>query len=86
MMSPLPRIDWFRVLTDLDRRGYTLGIVGATLSIPYSTLYAWRAGGEPRHQEGEAIVGLWARVTQRHGADVPRLLDRESMSAARARR
>ena len=85
-MITAPRIDWFRVFVDLDRRGYTLGIVGATLAIPYGKLHYWRAGSEPRHQEGEAIVSLWARVMQRPECDAPRRLDRESMSASRARR
>jgi hypothetical protein len=81
-----PRIDWFRVLTDLDRAGYSGRMVSATLGIPYTTLKAWLYNGsDPRFQDGEAVVGLWIRVTQRAMEDVPRTGEAERITTARDR-
>jgi hypothetical protein len=73
------------VLTDLDRAGYSLRMVAATLQIPYETLRSRRAGSEPRFQDGEAIVSLWCRVKQREVEAIPRLAGGQSLSAARVR-
>lgn len=68
------RVDWFRVITDLDRAGYSGRMVSATLGIPYQTLRSRIYNEqEPRFQDGEAIVGLWVRVTGRDFTQVPRV-------------
>lgn len=79
------RIDWFRVFTDLDRAGYSLRMVSATLNLPHETLRAQRDGCEPRYQTGEAITALWCRVKQRPLDDLPRINGREPSSAAKTR-
>jgi len=65
-------VDWFRVLTDLDRAGVRLPAVAETIGVPYPTLVSIRnGGGEPLYRNGSAILGLWCSVLQRTASDVP---------------
>lgn len=68
-----PRIDWFRLMVDLDRAGYPGRRVSSELKIPYPTLKS-RAyhDAEPRFQDGEALVNLWVSVLGRDPSLVPR--------------
>ncbi len=65
----LPRLhtDWFRVLADLREKDYQQTQVAKIIDVPLSTLRYWKAGGEPAHNYGHALLELWSEVT---GKDV----------------
>lgn len=71
--SSTDRIDWFRVLIDLQRRGLPVSLVAGQLRIPESTILRWKQGAEPRYADGEALVSLWARLMDAPRDTAPRL-------------
>jgi len=61
---PRVRVDWFRVLADLQHLGLTNLDVSQRLNIPNRTVGGWKnEGAEPRHSDGEALLALWREVT-----------------------
>lgn len=59
-----PRVDWFAVLIDLNRKGLTTVGIAQTIGTPRSTVLGWKQGGEPNHADGERLVALWLRMTE----------------------
>lgn len=57
------RVDWFRVLADLQYLGLTNIDVSSRLDIPRRTVGGWKSGQEPRHVDGDALLDLWCEVT-----------------------
>ena len=57
------RVDWFRILDDLKRLGFSLYALEAQVSIPKSTLIRYKDGTEPSYQNGEKLVSFWCQVT-----------------------
>ncbi|UWX04609.1 hypothetical protein H1235_07960 [Pseudoxanthomonas sp. NC8] len=53
------RIDWFRVLADLQRAGVPMQSLSRLLHIPYSTIAGWRQGSEPKFIDGERLLQAW---------------------------
>lgn len=66
------KIDWFRILTDLSRSGYSLQDIADELDVVASTLIGWKKGASPRHHSGEALIELWCRVTEKGRHHLPR--------------
>lgn len=67
----MQRVDWFRLIDDLKRAGKSLYDAGEATGIPTSTIYGYKEGAEPKHSDGEVLIGYWLRVTGMHRADVP---------------
>lgn len=65
------RIDWFRILDDLKRLGFSLYALEAHIAIPKSTLIGYKQGAEPKHTDGERLVGFWCQVTANGREHVP---------------
>ena len=79
------RIDWFRALAELQEKGYSMTSVSAAIDVPRSTLMGWRnLDAEPRHAEGERLIGLWCQV-HRLPRDALPLNVSDLLSAARAK-
>lgn len=71
--GPVVRVDWFQVLVDLGRRGYSVAEVSKQVSVPKATLMGWKnLGHEPRHVEGERLLLFWARALDRPLSEAPR--------------
>lgn len=66
------RIDWFRVLIDLNRAGLPTSAVSQQLAIPLTTILGWKQGAEPRYADGESLLELWGRVLDRARERAPR--------------
>jgi hypothetical protein len=65
MNAALPvRIDWFRVLADLAREGYSLEKVSYFTEIPRTTLIEYRQGAEPPYWRGEILMKFWRESTR----------------------
>lgn len=77
-------IDWFRIIADLQRAGFSLRDIHEHTDIPHPTLLAWGQGTEPRHSAGEKLLAFWAAATGNARDDAP-LCDRLPTGAAGAR-
>lgn len=64
-------IDWFQVITDLGRHGYSAKAISDHLKIPKSTLLGWKQGAEPRYREGRRLVAFWCEITGKTQARLP---------------
>lgn len=83
-MSQPTRVNWFRVLIDLDRAGYRLPRVSATTRIPIATLKEYRNNErDPRHSAGDALIELWCKVLERKRPDLPTVAKTMSVSEAK---
>ncbi|OWY35287.1 hypothetical protein [Herbaspirillum aquaticum] len=70
----LAPIDWFQLLLDIQRRGYTLQTLAAAVDIPRTTLIGWRdLDATPRHPDGERVIALWCQVTGQNRDQIPRI-------------
>ncbi len=68
-----PRVDWWAVLHELNRLGITVAAAAHQIGVPKATVLGWKnAGAEPRHADGEALVALWSRVTNKPADAVPK--------------
>ena len=58
--------DWFRLITDLMQAGIPMRKIGETMGLSQLTgqmLRHYRAGVEPLHWRGEALVAFWCKTT-----------------------
>jgi hypothetical protein len=57
-MSPADdlRVDWFRLITDLNRAGHSTRRFADNLGIARTTIEGWKAGSEPKHADGERLI------------------------------
>jgi hypothetical protein len=65
------RIDWFRVLADLERLGMNNRSIARHLGIPKSTIAYWKAGNDPRHSDGEHLIELWCETVHKPREGLP---------------
>lgn len=66
-------IDWFQVMLDISRQGYTLKTLSAAVDIPRTTLIGWRdLDAQPRHNDAERVIALWCQVTRNNPQNIPR--------------
>jgi hypothetical protein len=66
-------IDWFRILSDLQRCGVSLRQASQATRVRYGRLYrAWRNPEQDlRHGEGERVLRIWCDRTQRDRTEAP---------------
>lgn len=57
------RIDWFQVITNLNRAGYSPQSIADAIAVARTTLLGWKQGAEPRYSEGERLVLFWLQIT-----------------------
>lgn len=73
-MLPIPdkQVDWFQLLLDVQRKGYTLVNISSAIDVPRTTMLGWRdLEASPRHQDGERLIALWCNVTACQRDDLP---------------
>lgn len=59
------RIDWFRVVVDLERSGLTQAEIGDAVEISKTQVNAYKSlWAEPRFHVGLLMLGLWADRTK----------------------
>ena len=71
-MPPTLRIDWFRVLADLQEAGFPNDETAHQIDAPVRTLRDWKYGAEPRHADGERLIGFWVLATGKDRESLPR--------------
>lgn len=80
--AALPGVDWWQVVTDMERRGYSHFAIGAAIGCARTTVEGWKnRAAEPRHEDGERLLSLWCAVMPSKREDVPRRMD-AALSAA----
>lgn len=67
------KVDWFRVIVDLEREGYGATTVALSIDVPKTTLLGWKNGSRPRFEDGDLLIALWSRVTGNGRETVPRV-------------
>lgn len=71
-MPPTLRVDWFRVIVELERQGFTPYDIGTQVGAARSTVVHWRNDGtEPRHLDGELLIQFWSAATCKGRDDLP---------------
>jgi len=68
------KIDWFRVIADLNSRGYTYtDIAVAVNGVTRNTVAYWRDGGTPKYEDGVCLLELWMQVKGESQECAPRI-------------
>lgn len=65
------KVDWFTVITDLSKAGYSPQSVADAVGVARTTLLGWKQGAEPRYSEGERLVAFWCQQMGRERGRVP---------------
>ncbi|CNK10076.1 TPA: hypothetical protein PXJ75_002881 [Yersinia enterocolitica] len=65
------QIDWFQVITDVERSGMTQQQIAKGIRVAKATLFGWKQGSNPRYDDGEALIRLWELVTDKNPHDLP---------------
>ncbi len=58
------KIDWFSVISDLERTGMTQREIADHIGVSKSTVNSWKQYNEPRYGSGAALLDLWAAKTK----------------------
>ena len=56
---PAIRIDWFTVIVELEREHVSIAEQAKHCSVARGTVSYWKAGGEPKHSDGQHLLGLY---------------------------
>lgn len=80
------RIDWWRVITDLNYAGFSNGRIADELLVSKSWVASVKNDGtEPRYRDGDMLLALWVRATGKQVQDAPRGLASGDGARERAR-
>lgn len=68
------RVDWFRVIVNLERNGYPQREIAASIGMSKSWVMHIKdsPGAEPRFDDGHALLDLWADAMDLPLSEVPR--------------
>lgn len=66
-------IDWFAVISELQRRTVTIRVIARKLGRAPITVQSWMHGTEPRHSDGEHVIDLWCARTANVRNSLPRV-------------
>ena len=65
------RVDWFRVITELQGAGHSYRAIGTRLGVSDVAVLGWRTGSQPRHDHGERLLDMWSAALNRERVDAP---------------
>jgi hypothetical protein len=73
MMEPLGdfRVDWFRILVQLQGEGYSLHGIAHFTGIPKASLLGYKQGIQPTYNTGVKLIHCWAQATGKATSDAP---------------
>ncbi len=63
LISQDERIDWFRIIIDLERSSYPHASIAAAVGVSKRTVGGWKDGSTPRFEDGVRLIDLWSNVT-----------------------
>lgn len=69
-------VDWFRVIVDLERSGYSHDRIAAECMRSKGWVNNLKCipGTEPRHRDGVVLLAIWSDATGRKALQAPRVL------------
>lgn len=72
--APPHHVDWFRIIVDLERSGYSLERIGAEVLRSKGWVSNLKSvpGTQPRYADGMALLCVWADATGRRIGQAPR--------------
>ncbi|MGF6435675.1 hypothetical protein ABIC80_001304 [Kosakonia sp. 1610] len=70
------RVDWFRVIDDITRRGISLYEIAKWTDISKSALIGWKQGSHPSHHNGETLIDFWCMVTNKERKLLPQVVSK----------
>jgi hypothetical protein len=76
------RIDWSRVLLDLESAALSLRRIEHLTGISKSALSRYRNGAAPMHADGELLITLWSESQQADRDALPVLSRGENVPAS----
>lgn len=65
------RVDWFRVLVDIQAEGYSMYAISHFTRIPKTTLLGYKQGAQPIYNTGLTLIRCWAEATGKTPDKVP---------------
>ncbi len=82
MMQPMGdfRVNWFRILVQLQGEGYSLKDISHFTKIPKASLLGYKQGIQPTYNTGHTLIRCWAEATGNQPQDAP-LVNRYSHTA-----
>lgn len=67
------RIDWWQLITDLSRAGFSHESIARECGVAKSAVHHWKnGGGSPRFEDGQRLIALWRRALDRQADPIPR--------------
>jgi hypothetical protein len=58
------RVDWFRIIADLNMRGMSTHAICDAIDVPKATVFGWKNHDvEPRYFDGYRLILLWLNKT-----------------------
>lgn len=67
------RVDWFRIIIDLERSSYPHAAIGAAVGVSKRTVGGWKDGSAPRFEDGVRLICLWSSVTGKGQESAPKV-------------
>lgn len=64
-------IDWFKIITELQKNAVSIKKMGRIIGINYQTICFWRDGVEPRYNDGKKLIELYMMVTGKCESEIP---------------
>ncbi|MFA5916258.1 MAG: hypothetical protein WC830_22140 [Burkholderiales bacterium] len=58
--APGARVDWFAVIAELERERISIAELAKRCVVSRGTISYWKAGGEPKHSDGQSLLILYA--------------------------
>jgi hypothetical protein len=65
------RIDWFRLLVNLGKEGYSLRSISHFTGIPKTTLVGYKNGSQPAYHIGVCLLQFWSEATGHDSTEAP---------------
>lgn len=77
--EPGVRVDWFAVITELERERISIAELAKRCVVSRGTISYWKSGGEPKHSDGQSLLLLYAETLP--GRAVPVVQNRRDAGA-----
>lgn len=65
------RVDWFRLLQELNAQGYSLYAIAHLTGITKASLVAYKQGTQPTYNTGAHLIKFWSEASNKDPASVP---------------
>ena len=73
LVAPDEKIDWFRVIVDLERSGYCHASIAMVIGRSKGSIDWLKKGGTPAYERGAQLLELWQDVTGNGQETVPKV-------------